>query len=385
MAEENDREKPAEEKPAAAAPPPRPPEFPPPSGPPKRGVVGITARVVLTAFGISLALIVAYLVRQLLLVVFLGVILAATLFPAASWLEKKRLPRLAAILVPFLVILAFIVAVGFLIIPPLVREVRRLLEDLPGLIESVRVWITNLLEGLGIETNDDLWGRIGEEVANMAPDLGGLLQVPITLVGVIANLAIVIITSILILFERDRIRRWMLRFMPAGRRERVVEVSGRSLQKVGRYMLGQLILMTIVGIGTGLAMFILDIPFALPIGLLAFIGEIIPYIGPWVAGVPAALLGFIESPLQGFIMTGWLLALQALESYLLSPIVQHRVLNVSPLAIVIVLVAGLSLFGILGALIAVPLVAIADIVLQDVVFPMRDRQDGAHAEDGLEP
>jgi predicted PurR-regulated permease PerM len=196
----------------------------------------------------------------------------------------------------------------------------------------------------------------------------------LTLFRVIGDLAIIVASSFLMLLERDRIRDWAVRFLPEKRRVGFVDESEKSLQKVGRYVLGQLIVMSVIGIGTGLGMFILGIPFALPIGLLGFLGEIVPYIGPIVAGVPAAILGFIQSPLDGLIMTAWLIALQALEGYVLSPLIQHKVLRVSPLAVILVVVAALSLFGIIGALVAVPFVAIADVLLEDVVFPLRRRK-----------
>jgi putative heme transporter len=123
-------------------------------------------------------------------------------------------------------------------------------------------------------------------------------------------------------------------------------------------------------------MFALGLPFALPMGLLGFLGEIIPYLGPIVAGVPAAIIGFVQSPTDGLIMGGWLILLHILEAYVLGPQIQHRVLRISPLAVVLGVVVALSLLGVLGGLVAIPFLAIVDIFLTNVVFPWRRRRNG---------
>lgn len=348
--------------------------------PDKRGgLVTKTAKIVLTVAGIGVALAVAYILRHFILVLFLGVVVAASLYPAASWLERKRFPRWAAVLAPYVAVVAFFVLAGFLIFPPLVEQVRQLIDDLPSLIDRFREWAGGLMESVGIDSGEDVFGRISSEIGNFVPNIGGLLQIPLTVISAIADVTIVVVTSFLMLLERSRIRRWTLRFLPHDTRQPFLHESEKSLQKVGRFVLGQLIVMAVIGVGTGVGMFVLGIPFALPIGLLGFLGEIVPFIGPIVAGVPAAILGFISSPLDGLIMTGWLLALQALESYVLSPAIQHKVLRVSPLAVVVVVVVALTLFGILGALVAVPIVAIVDVLLEDVIFPMRERREQARA------
>jgi putative heme transporter len=141
--------------------------------------------------------------------------------------------------------------------------------------------------------------------------------------------------------------------------------------KLGGYIRGQLLVMAVTGVGTAVGMMLLGVPFALPMGLLGFLAEAIPLAGPIIAGVPVLVLAFLESPTTGLLMLVWLIVLQQLEGWLLYPIIQGRILSLSPLVVVLAVLAGATLYGVLGAVIAVPIVAIVDVILREVVFPLR--------------
>jgi predicted PurR-regulated permease PerM len=193
---------------------------------------------------------------------------------------------------------------------------------------------------------------------------------------------IVFVLSALMLLERDDARRWFMQFLDRDDGELVHDVARNALHKLGAYVGGQLLLMTVIGVGTGLGMVVVGLftqgsplPFLFPLALLAFVTEAIPMVGPFISGVPIAAVAFLESPLTGVLMGIWLIALQQLEGLILVPVVQSRAVALSPMIVLLAVLAGGTLAGIVGAIIAIPAVAVADVIIRDVVLPLRRHRE----------
>jgi predicted PurR-regulated permease PerM len=122
-------------------------------------------------------------------------------------------------------------------------------------------------------------------------------------------------------------------------------------------------------------MWVLDVPFAVPLGALSFITAAIPLAGAFIAGGPIVLVALTVSPGTGLLMAAWLVVLQQLEGSVITPYIQGRVVNLSAIAVLLGVLAGTSVAGIVGGIIAIPLVAVADVVLRDIVFPLRRRAE----------
>jgi len=185
----------------------------------------------------------------------------------------------------------------------------------------------------------------------------------------------VIFLSALMLIERDRARAWALEFVDERDREALVGVARNALLRLGAYVRGQLLVMAIIGLGSSLGMLVLSVPFAVPLGALSFITAAIPLAGAFIAGGPIVIVALTVSPGTGLLMAAWLVVLQQLEGSLITPYIQGRVVNLSAIAVLLGVVAGTSIAGIVGGIIAIPLVAVADVVLRDIVFPLRRRAD----------
>jgi predicted PurR-regulated permease PerM len=198
------------------------------------------------------------------------------------------------------------------------------------------------------------------------------VRLPLTVAGILLNVVLVLFLSVLMLLERDNARAWAQRFVSPQDQPLTHEVSVNALAKLGAYVRGQLLIMTITGVGTFLGMWIIGVPFAFPLSLLAFIGEAIPMAGAFIAGGPIVLLALLQSPLQGLFMLIWLVVMQQLQGFIVVPIIQGRAVQLSPVVVLLSVLAGASLGGIVGAIIAIPVVAVADVVIRDVVFPLRE-------------
>jgi len=348
-----------------------------------RSIAGITFRASLVVVGVVLAAYLLYQLRLLLILIFLAVLLAAGLYGVVRFLERF-LPRILAVLVSYLLLIGVFVLVLFLIFPPLVRGVVDFADDLPNIADSLRAGTISLIDGIaGAGTGEDIVDTLTEGAQDAAPELGSLVSVPLTLASILTNTLVVIFLSALMLIERDRARAWVLEFVDERDREAVIGVSRNALLRLGAYVRGQLMVMAIIGFGSGIGMWVLGVPFAVPLGALSFITAAIPLAGAFIAGGPIVLVALTESPGTGLLMALWLVVLQQLEGSVITPYIQGRIVNLSAIAVLLGVLAGTSIAGIVGGIIAIPLVAVADVVLRDIVFPLRRRAE-ARRRGGVE-
>ncbi len=237
----------------------------------------------------------AWELRQLLTLGFLAMLVSAALVGPANWLEDRGWPRLASTLSFYAVLLAVLGGVLFLVIPPLVEEAVALFENLPAIFDEAQELVTGVLGGiLGAGAVDRAFELIGG-ADGITPDPGTFLQGPMLVAEVLVNLVIVLVLSIFMLLERERIRDWALRFFEPEQRDAVRTLSVNAADKLGAYVRGQLVLMVAVGIGATAGMLLLGVPFALPLGMLAFFAEAVPIAGPWIAGIPIILVALLDS------------------------------------------------------------------------------------------
>lgn len=351
-----------------------------------QGVAAITFRASLVVVGVVLAAYLLYQLRLLLILVFLAILLAAGLYGVVRFFERF-LPRVLAVLVSYLLLIGIFALVLFLIFPPLVRQIVDLVEDAPSIANDLRAGTIALIDGIaGAGRGEEIVDSLTAGAQNALPELGSLLSVPLTLVGILTNALVVIFLSALMLIERDRTRTWAFEFVDERDRDAVIGVSRNALLRLGAYVRGQLLVMTIIGFGSALGMLVLGVPFAVPLGALSFITASIPLAGAFIAGGPIVLVALTDSPATGLFMAAWLVGLQQLEGSVITPYIQGRIVNLSAIAVLLGVLAGTSIAGIVGGIIAIPLVAVADVVLRDIVFPLRRRAEARrHARSSEAP
>ena len=340
-----------------------------------RSVAGITFRASLVVAGVILAAYFLYQLRLLLILVFLAILLAAGLHAVVRFFERF-VPRVLAVLVSYVLLIGVFSFVLFLIFPPLVREAVQFADDAPRIAEDLRAGAISVIDGIaGAGSGEELVDSLTAGAQDSLPQIGSLLSVPLTLVGILTNALVVIFLSALMLIERDRVRAWGLEFVDERDREAFLGVARNALLRLGAYVRGQLLVMGIIGFGSAAGMLVLGVPFAVPLGALSFITASIPLAGAFIAGGPIVLVALTVSPGTGLLMLLWLVVLQQLEGSVITPYIQGRVVNLSAIAVLLGVVAGTSIAGIVGGIIAIPLVAVADVVLRDIVFPLRRRAE----------
>jgi predicted PurR-regulated permease PerM len=347
-----------------------------------QSVAGITFRASLVVVGVVLVSFVLYQLRLLLILVFLAILLASGIYGVVRFFERW-LPRIVAVLVSYLLLVGAFALVLFLIFPPLVRQAVDLADDLPSIADQLRTGAIDLIDSIaGAGRGEEIVDTLTAGADDALPELGSLLSPALTVLGIFTNLIVVVFLSALMLIERDRARGYLLNFVEEQDREAVVESARRALLRLGAYVRGQLLVMTIIGAGSGLGLVVIGLllegeplPFAVPLAALSFITAAIPLAGAFIAGGVIVLVSLTVSPLAALLMTAWVVVLQQLEGSVITPYVQGRVVNLSAVVVLLAVVAGTSLAGIVGGIIAIPLVAVLDVIVRDVVFPLRRRAE----------
>jgi putative heme transporter len=333
-------------------------------------ITGAALRVTLVVTGVVLALLVAYQLIELILMFVVALIVAAAMSQPAAALERRGLPRPLTILITYAGLLAVVGALVLAIAGPLVSEVQALIENAPDILSDLRSQAVELIDGVANEgTGEDVVQAIEGAIAEI--DLTGLIEIPLQAAGIVINVIIILFLSAFLVYERDRAAGWIIPLLPPAKRRSALRLGRAVFGRLGRFIHGQLLLMTLMGLGMFVGLVVLGIPFALPLALFAFVVEAIPMVGPWIAMIPAVAVAFAESPTQALLLIVWWTIIQQIEGYVLTPTILGKIQHLSGTVVLLSVLGGFQLFGIVGALIAVPVVAAVSMVIEAVVRPAR--------------
>lgn len=337
-----------------------------------KGLIAWT--IAMVALAVAVASLV-YLARGALLLVYVSVLLAIGFSPIVRTIERhpvkrgdRAVPRWLAILVVYLVIVATLTIIGFLVIPPLVDQARDLWTRLPSLIDQAQTFLIE--HGL-------LSHRITlEEAVRSAPGPGttvGTVGRAVTgIAEAVFGFITILILTFYLLIDADALFAGFARLFPRETRPRVVDASRKITTKVSAWLNGQLILAGTIGSTAAIGLYLLGVPYFYVLALIAAIGEMVPVIGPVLSSVPAILAGLSVSPQTALFVALFWIVQQQIENHLLVPKVMQRQVGVSPVIVISALLVGGSLLGIIGALLAVPTAAIIQVIMSEVLDE-RDR------------
>lgn len=324
-----------------------------------------------------------YEIRQVLLLLYVSTLLAIGFSPAVQWLERRReagrrrrrMPRWAAILILYAGGLGVIALILWIVIPPFVSQARQLWTEMPGYLDQAQ---TRLRE-LGVMSGEWTWSEVIARVEGSGIGLSGVMNAAQNAIGAIAAVVTVLLLPLYLLVEAESLQRTFLRVFPADRRPAIARMTGDVTLKVGAWLGGQLLLAVIIGTTATIGLWIIGVPFFYVFGLIAALGEFIPVVGPIIAAVPAVLMGWTDSPTTALVVVAFFSGQQFVENNILVPRVMESQVGVSAVTVLIALLIGSALLGILGAVLAVPTAAIAQVLFQELVGsePPRNRKGGA--------
>jgi predicted PurR-regulated permease PerM len=327
---------------------------------------GAIAYAITLFFAGVLALWLLFLIRHVLLVLYVAGLLAIGFSPMVRRLEKRRgrrrarLPRWAAILIVYTILLAVIAAAIAVVVPPLVGQAGELWRKLPDYVDNLQ----NTLTRYGLISHRYTWSEMLRTVpapGNTAARVLGAIQ---GVLGAIGGLVTILVLPYYLLLEAQTLNVGFLRWFPQDRRDAVGRITRDVTLKVSAWLGGQLLLSFIIGSTAALGLWLLGVPYFYVLALLCGLGELIPIIGPILAGVPAILVGFTVSIETGVFTAIYFLVQQFVENHFLVPRVMQRQVGLSAVSVVAALLIGSELLGVVGALLAVPTAAIVQIFVQ---------------------
>ena len=340
-------------------------------------------RVVLRGIGIVFAvLFVVLLVNELrgvLVQLALAVLLAAAANPivealttskrALSW--RWRPARGLAALLVFLGALLLLVLGAGIVLATVAPDVAALAASSPAYMQRAE---TALQEALA--SNPELASRVSGALPSVQDMLGGgvallgqasrLLGFATGVLGGVLYLLFALILALYFTIDGDRIRRYLIQFLPFDRQEQSLLVTERIGERLGAWARGEALLGVIIGVLTWLSALIIGLPYAGALALVAAVGELVPNLGPIIASIPLIVVGFLSSPTQGVLALVAAILIQQLENNLIVPRVMARAVELHPVAVMVAILAGGELLGISGALLAVPLVASLSVVVDEI-------------------
>lgn len=291
-------------------------------------------------------------IRDIVLQLFVALLLMTVLNPIVKKISKLRIPTGLSIFLTYLVIFGFLGIVIAAILPPLVDQTTNLANNLPQYVQS---------SGLMKYANGEVLKEVLSQLGTVPSQV---VKAGFSVFTNILSILTVLIFAFYLLLIRDKFEQ---NLEPIFGKEKSVYVANLldSLEtRLGGWARGQLFLMLSIGLTSYIGFIILGIPYALPLALLAGIFEIVPYLGPIIAAVPAIILGFSISPVIGGASIGLALLIQQLENYFFVPKVMEKSTGVSPIITLLALAVGARMAGITGMVISIPIVIIIQTVLQ---------------------
>jgi len=323
------------------------------------GTVGVLV-VLLAAYGV-------YLIRSILVLVFIALFLAVSLEPAVYWLTKRGVRRSFAVTIVIAVLVALFGVFIWSIVPPLVDQGGKLLADLPGYYQRLSADSSVIRE---VTDRYHLTDRLTALLSALPGRLaGGAVGFIHRFAGFIASSLTVLVLTIYFMADLSRLQRGMVRLFPHRRRPRVAEILDITVAKVGGYMSGNIIISVFAGASTFVCLEIVRVPFALPLAVTVALTDLIPMIGATLGAAVCVIVAVVTNGVwpAGVVVLLFFIAYQQVENYLIAPRVFRNTVDLSSAAVLLVALTGGVVLGLVGAVIAIPVAAAIKVVISPTV------------------
>jgi putative heme transporter len=342
---------------------------------PPRVVVPRWVQLVVLPLSVLAAWALAKAAGKVLLVFIVAGLIALILNPAVAFMQRSRLPRGLAVLAVYLGFFLSLAGIGVLLANPISDQVRTFSNNLPNLVNEANKTLASLQKNLnqhgihlelvkqGKTALQSIEGKVAKEASKLA-SFGGALATEAA--SAIFDLVLVFVLSVYMLIYGQQIGTLVRRVMPQGDGSKVDDYPHLVQRAVTRYVGGQLLFSTIMGVSTGLALYVFGLLGIFPdgskyaIAFAVFYGvmELVPYVGPILGAIPPVIVALVTDPITALWVAVLFVALQQLEGHIVAPQIFGHTLRINPLLVIFALLLGLQVHGIVGALIALPILAV---------------------------
>jgi len=319
------------------------------------GTIGVLG-VLLAAYGL-------YVVRGVLVLILVGLFVAISLEPAVQWLVTKGVRRTYAVTIVIFVALALFVAFVWSIVPPIVEQGGSLVRDLPADLQRLSTQSRAVREITDrYHLTDRLTALVAAIPANLAGGAVGLVQ---RFLGALASTLTVLVLAVYFMADMPRLRRGVAGLFPHRRRPRVTEIVDVVVDKVGAYMIGNLIISLVAGAATFACLELVRVPFALPLAVTVALTDLIPMVGATLGAIICVAVSALTADIwpQTVVVLLFFIAYQQLENYLIAPRVLRNTVDLPAVVVLLVALVGGTVMGLVGAVMAIPVAATVKVVL----------------------
>ncbi len=349
----------------------------------------VVARIVLIVILSVLAIYLLYLLRTPIGWIVVALFIAVAMSGPVNWLAR-RMRRGLAITVAYLALLLVPVILGALIVPPFVSQLQELVDEAPRYAQDLQEFVAENERLRSLEQDyqivDKLQERAEELPARIGDAAGVLGNLGLGIVNSVFALVTILIMSVFLVSSGPGWVAGLLRLQPADRAARMSHALYRMGDAVGNYVAGALLQATVAGILTFVVLTLLGMPFAAPLAVLVALLDLIPLIGATIGAVLVGIVTlFNDFPTTTIIWTVWSIIYQQLENNLIQPQIQKRAVQVHPFVVLVAVLFGSSLFGVVGALMAIPAAASIQIAIREWWDWRRERVDEAAQDPPAEP
>jgi predicted PurR-regulated permease PerM len=341
-----------------------------------RTALSVTA----TLIAVFVVLYLLWLTRQVIVWLLIAIFLAIALDPLVAWFQRHGLAsRGLAVLAAIIVVLAALVGIGLLLLPPLVTQIDDLTTTLPKYVDD----LTSGRGPLGfLERDYHVVERVKERVESggagglVVGIAGGALDVAASLLTAIAAIATITVMVIFLLLGGPRWVEAFFDMLPDEHRDRWRAVGGDLYRSVGGYVRGNLAISLIAGISAAAVLLILGVPYALALALVIALLDLVPLVGATIGAALVLAVVAFHSPTAAVVWLIFAIVYQQVENHLLQPVVYGKMVLLPPLAVLVAVLVGAKLGGVIGALGAIPVASAIQIVALELI---RQRREARHA------
>lgn len=310
-------------------------------------------------------------VKDIIVTIIISIVLAYALNPIINKLEEKGIRRLTGVLILYISIVAIFFILSFLIIPKTSQELKRLFTNLPTYFDQLSDLGDNLYDkyystiGILPPIFENIESIVKENIANIETVLvEGVKNFVLVIVGMTSKIINIVLTPILtlhFLVDKDFFVKKLKKAMPRKYKDDIIELSQTLDTSLSSFIKGRLLMSVYVGVFTTIMLLIFGIDFAIVIGFITGLFDIIPYIGPFIGYIPALFFGILESPIKAVWVSILFVVIQWGENNILAPKIIGENMGIHPLVILLSIIIGGGIFGVFGMIIAIPLVSIVKI------------------------
>ncbi len=299
-----------------------------------------------TVLGLIFGLWVIFLIWDVILYLFIALILTLALEPFVELLTRKRVPRMVSVLIVVGLFLVSILSLASLAIVPFVYETQALIRTFPTYLEHT--FQIPSFQNYMAEYSDQF-------VSQLSQTTGSVFNATVAAFSGVIAIVTILVFLIYLLIDFRGIRKMFFKLFPEEIRGEIQDVITVIETKLGDWLRGQLTLMVLIGVVTYIGLVIIGVPYPVALAVLAGLFEIVPFIGPTIAAIPAVIIAFAVSPLMGLATLIFYILVQQAENAIIVPKIMQKAVGFNPLVTIIVLMVGGEILGIIGVIISVPI------------------------------